>query len=251
MSHVGKGTAELFDEVWRRGEYEGFSRNTRGESRTPFLDSFLREAAALGARSRRLVELGAGSCDHALRCALEGFHTTAVEYSSAAVAEARERARLRPDLQLDIVQADLFAFTAQLGPRQLAGVYANSVFHFLSSEERRSQYRILRNALVERGVLAISFKARGDALESRGSVVEKTAAGPVVEGRDGIRRLFVDRVAALEDEMRDAGYEVGSVVRWSVPDYNVAGESGEFVGLLATARLQPTSRPRRSLGAHR
>jgi hypothetical protein len=232
MDKYGSQTAELFDEVWRRGTYAGFSRNTPGESTTPFLDAFAREVAASGATAPKVVELGAGSCDHAMRLAQEGFFTTAVEYSGVAVAEARERMREHPDLRLEIVQADLFAFTARLA--RMSGVYANSVFHFLSADERCNQYRLLRGVLVERGVLGISFKARGDALERRGRVVEETCAGRVVEGQDGIRRLFVADADALADEMRDEGYTVTRAMRWSVPGYNVSSESGEFVGILAT-----------------
>ncbi len=202
----------------------------------PILDSFLEELKALGVQAPRIVELGAGSCDHALRCAREGIATTAVEYSGVAVAAARERARQDPPVPLEIVQADLFAFTAQLVPDTLAGLYANAVFHFLAPDERRGQYRILRGALVEGGVLGLSFKARGDALERRGSAVEETAAGPVIRGDDGIRRLFVARAEAIADEMREEGYELRRVVRWSVPGYNVASERGEFVGLLAARR---------------
>jgi hypothetical protein len=227
-------TADLFDDVWRRGTYSGFSRNTPGESTTPFLEAFVQEVRALGANVPRVVELGAGSCDHALRCAREGFATMAVEYSAVAVEAARERIRGCPDLPLEIVRADLFAFTAQLAHDHLAGVYANSVFHFLSTHERRSQYRLLRGVLVHRGVLGISFKADGDALQRRGKVVEETAAGSVVEGEDGIRRLFVARVDALAEEMQGEGYTVARTIRWSVPGYNVSNESGEFVGLLAT-----------------
>lgn len=226
-------TAELFDQVWRRGTYSGFSQNTCGEGSTPFLDSFIREVKALGASPSTIVELGAGSCDHAMRCALEGFDTVAVEYSPFAVATARERLRHRADIHLDIVQADLLAFTKQMAKSSLVGLYANSVFHFLSSQERRNQYRIIRGALVEHGVLAISFKAHGDALQARGSVVEDTAAGPVVEGDDGIRRLFVTDIDVLVDEMRDEGYSVNGILRWSVQDYNVAHERAQFLGLVA------------------
>jgi hypothetical protein len=150
------------------------------------------------------------------------------------VAAARDRARRYPDIPLEIVQADLFAFTAELSAGQLAGAYANAVFHVLSADQRRGQYRALRGALVERGVLAVSFKAEGDALQRRGSVAQKTAAGPVVKGDDGICRLFVVDVDALAHEMRDEGYSVRRVIRWSVPDYNISAQSGEFVGLLAT-----------------
>jgi trans-aconitate methyltransferase len=226
--------AELFDRVWSRGTYAGFSQNTSGQGATPFLDSFVDAVKQLGATPSRVVELGAGSCDHAMRCALEGFATTAVEYSAVAVTSARERLLERSEGRLEIVQADLFAFTGTMAKSCLAGLYANSVFHFLSSKERREQYRSIRGALVERGVLAVSFKAQGDALQPRGSVVENTPAGPIVQGEDEIRRLFVTNIDVLADEMRDEGYCVQDVIRWSVPDYNIASESGEFVGLLAT-----------------
>jgi hypothetical protein len=234
MARHSNETAELYDGVWRRGTYSGFSHNTRGQSSTPFLEAFLEAVQELGTREPRIVELGAGSCDHALQCALSGVPTTAVEYSGFAVAAARERMRRYPDIPLEIVRADLFAFTATLSTGQLTGAYANAVFHFLSAEQRRSQYRVLRTALVERGVLAISFKAQGDALQPRGCVAQETAAGPVVKGDDGICRLFVVEVDALVHEMRAEGYSVRRVIRWSVPDYNMPAESGEFVGLLAT-----------------
>jgi hypothetical protein len=229
-------TAQLYENVWRRGTYSGFSHNTCGDRTTPFLEAFLREVKALDAKTPRIVELGAGSCDHSIRFAREGLATTAVEYSSVAVANARERVRHDRDLALEIVQADLFAFTAGLGSGRLAGVYSNAVFHFLTPQQRRSQYRVLRPALVERGVLAISFKAHGDALERRGSVVETTPAGDVVEGDDRIRRLFVAEVAPLAAEMRGEGYSVRHVIHWSVPGYNIASESGMFIGLLAARR---------------
>jgi hypothetical protein len=234
MARPGNETAELYDDVWRRGLYSGFSRHTRGETSTPFLDAFVRAVAESKAEDPRIVELGAGSCDHALRCALSGFPTTAVEFSGVAVAEARARAMRCPDIRLEIVQADLFTFTARLEPGRVAGVYANAVFHFLSADQRRSQYRALRPALVEGGVLGISFKAEGDALQRRGAVVEETAAGPIVRGDDGICRLFVTRADSLADEMSEEGYTVRREIRWSVPDYNIAHESSEFVGLLAT-----------------
>lgn len=238
-------TAQLYEDVWRRGTYSGFSHNTRGESTTPFLEAFLREVKTLEVKSPSVVELGAGSCDHAMRCAREGIRTTAVEYSRVAVDAARERARHYPDLELEIIQADLASFTSGLPRGQLTGLYANAVFHFLTEEQRRKQYRVVREALVERGVLAISFKAHGDALEERGSIVENTRAGALVEGEDRIRRLFVANPHALAAEMRGEGYSIRQVIHWSVPGYNIAGESGVFVGILASPRIAQLSRRRR------
>ena len=234
MERIGNETADLYDDVWRRGTYSGFSHDTCGQSSTPFLDEFLEAVKELRAHAPRIVELGAGSCDHALRFARSGVPTTAVEYSGAAVAAARARAQEYPGIPLEIVQADLFAFTATLAASRLTGAYANAVFHFLSAEQRRGQYRVLRQALVERGLLAISFKAEGDALQSRGSVAHQTTAGPVVRGDDGICRLFVAEVDVLAQEMRDEGFTVCRAIRWSVPDYNIPAEKGEFVGLLAS-----------------
>jgi trans-aconitate methyltransferase len=227
--------ADLFDRVWKSDVYAGFSRNTSGRESTPFLDAFVSAVKGVNARPARVVELGAGSCDHALRCALEGFEVTAVEYSGVAVSAARERLIERAEGRLRIVQGDLCRFTESLADNSLAGLYANSVFHFLAEAERRAQYLRIRRSLVPHGVLAISFKAEGDALKKRGTVVEQTSAGSVIEGDDGIRRLFVTNPDALAEEMRDAGYLVEDVIRWSVPDYNVAGELGEFVGFIATA----------------
>jgi hypothetical protein len=224
----------LYDRVWRSGLYSGFSHATAGEAATPFLDAYIDAVKACGTVPARVLELGAGSCDHALRCARERLHVTAVEYSEVAVTSARERLLHLAEDRLEIVRADLFAYTRQLAPGSLAGAYSNAVFHFLSAEQRLEQYRTLHGALVDHGVLAISFKAEGDALQSRGAVVELTVAGPVVEGDDGIRRLFVTDVDALVDEMREASFTVHDVVRWSVSDYNVVRERGEFVGLLAT-----------------
>jgi SAM-dependent methyltransferase len=233
MAQQHNDTAELFDLHWKRDTYAGFSENTNGERSTPFLDTFIREVKALGASAPKVVELGAGSCHHALRCALEGLATTAVEYSAHAVDAARARAEKLPGVPLAIVQADLSSFTQKLADESLAGVYANSVFHFLSADARRDQYRRVRRALVARGVLAISFKAEGDALQTRGAVVETTLAGPVIEGDDGIRRLFVADIDALAREMTDEGYAIESVIRWSVADYNIKNQAGAFVGLIA------------------
>ena len=226
-------TAEAFDRVWRAGTYAGFSRNTLGESATPFLNAFIKAVQQQPVRVPRVVELGAGSCDHALRCAHEGFHVTAVEYSRAAVALALQNVAERPHLNLRVLQADIMDFTPHLEDAGTHGVYANSVFHFLTGAQRSAQYAAIRAALVRGGVLAVSFKSAGDALQARGQVFQSEAAGAWVRGVDGIPRLFVDHAEALVAELTQAGFQVFNVLRWSVPSYNIVNEAGEFVGLLA------------------
>jgi SAM-dependent methyltransferase len=183
----------------------------------------------------RVLELGAGSCDHTLRLAQEGFEVTAVEYSQAAVAIANERIAAKGcGHRVRVVCADLFTYVDGLAQGSVDGVYANSVLHFMSSAERCHVYRMTRLALSDNGLIATSFKAAGDALESRGTWIEQTGAGSVVEGTDGIRRIFVSNDEPLKGEIGSAGYQVVDTIRWSVPGYNIAGEDGRFVGFLAT-----------------
>ena len=228
-------TATLSETVWNQDVYQGFSRDTPGAATTPFLETFISEVRQSSPnRPPHVLELGAGACDHALRCAMEGLRVTAVEYSQSATVRAREVLTLRPDLDMRIVRDDLFAVTADLQHGCLNGLYANSVFHFLSAEERREQYRHIHRALAPQGVLAVSFKAEGDALQRRGCVVAQTPAGVVVRGDDGIDRLFVRRIDMLCRELQDCGFFLHDVIRWSVANYNITDEPGHFVGFVAS-----------------
>jgi hypothetical protein len=105
--------------------------------------------------------------------------------------------------------------------------------HFFTENERVDLYKDLIKLQTAGGILAISFKAVGDALQTRGKVVEVTAAGEIVEGDDQIKRLFASQPGPLAAEITGAGYELLGSLTWSVPNYNVEGEDGCFVGFVA------------------
>ncbi|CAF1102453.1 unnamed protein product [Adineta ricciae] len=231
--------AQLFDKVWKENIYKGFSHRTPGESKTPFLDTFIEQLPTDGCR---VVELGAGSYDHAFRMAKEDIiieHVTAVEYSETAVESARQRSvALDAGVQsrLSIECNDLFTFMNKLEADSIHGIYANSVLHFLTPQEREDVYRKAYKALIAGGIVAVSFKMRGDALHKRGTLVEETAAGALVrDNTDNICRLFVSPtgIDVLADELRSAGFHIITIIQWAVPNYNIDGDDGKFVGLVA------------------
>ncbi|CAF1102472.1 unnamed protein product [Adineta ricciae] len=77
---------------------------------------------------------------------------------------------------------------------------------------------------------------RGDALHKRGTLVEETAAGALVrDNTDNICRLFVSPtgIDVLADELRSAGFHIITIIQWAVPNYNIDGDDGKFVGLVA------------------
>jgi cyclopropane fatty-acyl-phospholipid synthase-like methyltransferase len=189
-----------------------------------------------------VVELGAGSFDHAIRMAKEEDiikHVTAVEYSKTAVTSARKRlANFDAGVcsRLTLECNDLFSFVDKLEPNTLHGIYANSVLHFFTPKQRENFYRQAYKILVSGGLIAVSFKTMGDALYKRGELVEDTAAGVIIrDTTDHICRLFVSPtgVNILADEIRSAGFRINSILQWSVPDYNIEGDDGQFVGFIA------------------
>jgi SAM-dependent methyltransferase len=225
--------------VWKENKYNGFSSETAGENQTPFLNTFIEQLPLGGAR---VVELGAGSCDHAVRMAKEEAtikQVTAVEFSETAVTSARQRllnfdSGVRSRLTIEC--NDLFTFMGKLESDSIQGIYANSVLHFLTPKERQNLYRQAHKTLSPGGIIAVSFKTTGDALHKRGEPVEDTAAGVVIrDASDHICRLFVSPtgVNVLAAELRSAGFSVNSVLQWSVPDYNIEGDDGHFVGFIA------------------
>jgi hypothetical protein len=231
--------AELFDIIWKENKYKGFSHETVGESKTPFLDAFINQ---LPSDSARVVELGAGSCDHAIRMAKEEAiikQVTAVEYSETAVTSARKRlANFDAGIgsRLIIECNDLFVFVNKLQPNTIHGIYANSVLHFFTPKEREDLYRQAYKALVNGDLIAVSFKAIGDALHKRGELVEDTPAGAVIcDITDHVCRLFVSPtgVDVLAAELRSTGFHIISVLQWSVPDYNIQGDDSQFIGFIA------------------
>ncbi len=226
--------AKLFEKVWSSGTYQGFSKDTMGAYTTPFLEVFIEEMKKLGRKQPTVAELGAGSGDHSLRFAAESFDTTAVESSQTATALMRQRiATAKDSVRFKVIEKNLFDYAKSMENGKLDGIYANSVLHFLTPTERKYLYTHLFRIQSPGGILGVSFKGFGDALQKRGKTVENTPSGPVVEGDDGVRRLFVTDSNPLIEEICGAGYEFIGLTQWNVPNYNVEGEDGVFLGLRA------------------
>jgi SAM-dependent methyltransferase len=161
-----------------------------------------------------------------------------IEYSQTAVDDARKRAnQLEEDVQsrLQIQRGDLFTFFKEFDKNSLDGIYANSVFHFLTPLQRKDLYQECYQLLKSDGIIGVSFKFQGDALFKRGEIIEKTDAGTIIrDSNDNITRLFVSPsgVDVLANEIELAGFEISAIIRWSVPNYNIDGDQGLFVGFL-------------------
>jgi trans-aconitate methyltransferase len=224
--------SDLYEDVWKKNLYNGFSQDTEGAQSTPFLETFISLVHQAKKPMPRIAEFGAGSGDHALRLAREGIQVTAVESSSTAV-DLIKKKNAQQQGSVQVVQTSLFDFIRKSEPESQDGVYANAVFHFLSQKEREKIYEDLWKLLSPTGCLGISFKAEGDSLQKRGHVVEETAAGAIVEGSDGIRRLFVKDLKPLCQEMAQKGFEIVTTLQWQIANYNIVGEVGFFAGILA------------------
>ena len=227
--------AEGFAKVWQQGKYKGFSSGTENQRTTPLLDALVERLTPLNGTKSHIVEGGAGSGDHSITLARNGFQVTAVEYSETAARSLQERKRGLPCTyrdDLSVVQGDVLQYLNQR--HEISAFYANSVLHFFTPEDRTKVYTSLNNS--QSRLIAVSFKAEGDSLQSRGDVVKRTSAGDLVKSQeDGISRLFVTDPTSLVRELSDTGYQVGErdIYRWNVNDYNHQGEPGKFVGLLA------------------
>jgi len=225
-------TANLYEKIWNQNLYQGFSKGTQGARSTSFLDAFIAQVKNLNKKLPKIVELGAGSGDHALRLVSENFDVTAIESSATAVRLMQDRLK-NESVRFSVFEKNLFQYVQSLEVAEWDGVYANAVFHFLTVAERLELYAKLFQVQHNNGILAVSFKGIGDALQKKGKLVEDTPAGPVVEGVDLVKRLYVSDPNPLIDEMRNAGYQFIETIEWSIPNYNIPGENGVFVGLLA------------------
>ncbi|MBI2108192.1 class I SAM-dependent methyltransferase [Candidatus Woesearchaeota archaeon] len=235
------GQAERFDAVWRDGRYDGFSRGTDGQTTTPLLETLLDNLDSPSGTLPHVVEGGAGSGDHSITIAQRGYRVTAVEYSPSAVEEIRANAQVLPPSCRDkiaVIQGDLLGYLRN-GPDNMSAFYANSVLHFFSSSERAEVYERVGGLQSAGGLIAVSFKAEGDALQGRGDAIDVTEAGVLVRSaEDGITRLFVRNTTPLARELEKAGYVItgDGVYKWDVQSYNYWGEAGKFIGFLAVRK---------------
>ena len=159
----------------------------------------------------------------------------AVEYSSVAVKKFKER--VRGEQRIKVIRADMFDYLRKSPPSRYDALYANAVFHFLSTEERRKLYQLAYEALRPNGILAISFKAYGDILQARGKKIKDTSSGVTIRGNDGITRLFVRKIAPIIKELERGGFHFRKSYKWAVRGYNLPHKDSRFVGLIAIKRL--------------
>ncbi len=250
--------AELFNNIWSFGKYAGFSDGTNGQNTTIFLEALIDRLEELNGSQRNLrnlrdsrdsmdsllphvIEGGAGSGNHSLALASRGYRVTSVEYSEVAVDRIRESIRLLPaacSKQITVVRKDLLGYLDN-GAETAQGFYANSVLHFFDTGERAEVYNNVYRLLTPGGLLAVSFKAEGDALQRRGVPERETEAGVLVrDTTDNVTRLFVNNPQAIAREMENAGYIVpeNAIYSWEVNGYNYPHEAGKFFGFIGSKK---------------
>ncbi|MBI2147332.1 class I SAM-dependent methyltransferase [Candidatus Woesearchaeota archaeon] len=239
------GQAEIYAKSWERGTYGAATEDGLTQQETPLLETFIKNLhwyqQSRGDYVLRVLEAGAGSGDHSIRLAREGFFVDANELTEVATRRIRRRGhQLLPcslQSRLRTVQGDITEHLGQRAAESLAGFYANSVLHTFSAEERLSLYKAVHNIQPQGGLLAISFKAQGDTVQGRGEVLEKTNAGDIVRDCLGISRLFVEDPAPLIDELLRVGYSHLGTNRWDVERYIAKKDYPDgvrkFIGFLA------------------
>ncbi|WP_186644220.1 class I SAM-dependent methyltransferase [Fluviispira vulneris] len=225
-------TVDLYEEVWSKGVYRGFSLCTIGAHTTPFLDAFIKLVKEINKDPAKIIEFGAGSGAHSITLAKEGFTVTAIESSQTAVSLMKKRMQ-NENINLNIIDMNIFDYLKTDIRDEFIGIYANAVLHFLTETERQKLYKNLIRIQTQNSILAVSFKGVGDSLQKIGTLQEHTDAGPIYMGKDKIKRLFVSNPFPLIQEIQKTGYEHIETLHWVIPDYNIQGEDSVFIGLIA------------------
>ncbi len=138
------GQAERYAQSWEQGTYGAATDDGVIQHGTPLLGTFVehlkRYRESRDARLLRVLEAGAGSGDHSIRLALEGFLVDANELTEVATRRIWRRGNqiLPCSLQsrLRAVQGDVADYLGQQPAESLAGFYANSVLHTFSADWR-------------------------------------------------------------------------------------------------------------------
>jgi len=229
--------AEVFGTLWAGGAY-AFSHGTEGQNSTPFLEAVIDQMRLMrDGKSLKVIEGGAGAGYHSIRLAQEhGVDVTAVEYVPDAVQLIRDNldgVKLGEGSSLNIEQGELLAYLKGQPPNSCDIFYANSLLHLFTEDARKAVLNELSHIQPEGGIVAVSFKAEGDVLQSKGQVVERKPYGVIVEADYGAKRLFVTDPYKLMPEFEAAGYKVLGLHTWDVLGYNIHGEHSKFVGFLA------------------
>jgi len=242
------GSAATYRRLWESGTYDQSGSTSSSDASTPPSDGSTPLLISLidalqqlrnGNRSiPRVFEGGAGSGHHALLLAEAGFLVTANEYDIRATKQMeRLKERLGDPSFLEIVVGDVADGVRAQEQGSLSAFYANSLLHTFSVEERSNLYKDIRRVQVPRGLIAVSFKAAGDALQHEGTLVRETEAGQIVSDQYGIQRLFVAHLEPLTKELEAVGYRVIGTATWALAEYIAVKNYGpgerKFIGVLA------------------
>lgn len=215
-----------------------------GEQNTPLLDA-LKKRLELRVKPRTVIDAAAGSGDHtiALASQVEHAHIYAVDSNPKATTSLRAKLadptiQLREGSKVAVETVNIFD---HLGRRRrqrrfVDAFYANSFVHVLPIAERRRLYAFVRGLQSQGGLIAVSFKAQGDAMQGKGRTAGKDKRGVYETDKYGLRRLFVSHTEPLMQELQDVGYNVTPVEPWSTPDYDFKGGIGKFVGFYGIKR---------------
>jgi Methyltransferase domain len=236
--------AEAYARKWAVNGGAGLYTERSGAAETPLLRALVdRVAARPGPRT--VVEAAAGSGDQALYVAraLPDTNVVAIDTSHHATDQIRKRAQqereqLGRGSEITVVTGDVLDDLhrrAQQGEK-IDGMHANSFWHFLTSEQRRAQLDALHETVAPGGSVGVSFKAEGDGLltEPGTIIVGRDDLGTHAIPKDGIQRVFIGNPAAIAAEFEAVGFGVDATIPFEIPDYDVPGKPGRFVGVLAT-----------------
>lgn len=234
--------------LWNNHHSHDHFSDVKGGTPTPLLEALAEELHHTN--GRRILEAGGAPGNHAIWLAERGFDVALVDYSMIGLRrvdanlttyehENQARARLQITTFRQEITHYLRYYTQDI--RRFDVFYANSLFHTFDAEERKELYDLVRTKSLEgHGLLAVSFKAKGDVLDMHPSrEIREEAAGVVKVSTDlwwddGIERLFVSDPEPLIVELRNCGFEVKRTYRWHVDDYNIFETRSEFIGFLAT-----------------
>jgi SAM-dependent methyltransferase len=240
-------TSDLFDNSWF--ELGGFSLGVE-ENSTPLLDAFIKSfedrkenksSTKNNNRIYSITEAGCGGGLHTLEIAKKlnkKAHIIAVDTSEKAQKILKENiAQNKMFMRIKAVKDDIYEIVAMAKhvEKKFDGFYANSVLHFFHPADRYFLLHTLHEIMDEKGVIAISYKKKGDALEREGDIIKNIPGGTLVKGKDNIIRLFVEDPDPFICELKGAGFKIEekNIFEWSIMGYNKKNEKGEFVGFLA------------------
>lgn len=253
---LNEDTTPLLEEFIKRLAHNGEELLTRHKVKNPTLS---------------VIEAGAGEGHHAIRLAREdSAHITAVDASLEAITRLEsnlrkhgflsERERLDSysgitftspfnNSRITTINDEIVSYLDEwvhyitqhiIGPSAEGshflwlcdGFYSNALFHVFKPDDRVRLYKTISEVQPPKGIIAVAFKAQGDALQYYGKKTSENEYGIVVKGQDEIEREFVKAPEKVMYELKSVGYKLSEPISWVVPDYNKKGKDGKFIGFI-------------------